>query len=49
VNGASVTTICATGTPAWIAWAIPIEAAMAIVRWIGTMIVAQHVRRVHAF
>src|SRR6186997_2989677 len=41
VNGAFVTTICVTGTLAWIAWAIPIEAGMAIVLWIGMMIVAQ--------
>src|SRR4029450_14115280 len=40
-NGAFVTTICVTGTLAWIAWAIPIEAGMAIVLWIGMMIVAQ--------
>ena len=30
-----------TGTLAWIAWAIPIDAGMAIVLWIGMMIVAQ--------
>ena len=41
LNGAFVTTICVTGTLAWIAWAIPIEAGMAIVLWIGMMIVAQ--------
>src|SRR6188768_2762305 len=41
LNGAFVTTICITGTLAWIAWAIPIEAGMAIVLWIGMMIVAQ--------
>src|SRR5262245_54661643 len=41
LNGAFVTTVCITGTLAWIAWAIPIEAGMAIVLWIGMMIVAQ--------
>src|SRR6187397_2500353 len=41
LNGAFVTTICLTGTLAWIAWAIPIDAGMAIVLWIGMMIVAQ--------
>ena len=41
LNGAFVTTICVTGTLAWIAWAMPIEAGMAIVLWIGMMIIAQ--------
>ncbi len=41
LNGAFVTLICVTGTLAWIAWAIPIDAGMAIVLWIGMMIVAQ--------
>ena len=41
LNGAFVTIICLTGTLAWIAWAIPIDAGMAIVLWIGMMIVAQ--------
>ena len=41
LNGAFVTAICVTGTLAWIAWAIPIDAGMAIVLWIGMMIVAQ--------
>ena len=39
MNGAFVTAICTSGTLAWIAWAIPIEAGMAIVLWIGMMIV----------
>ena len=39
LNGAFVTFICLTGTLAWIAWAIPIDAGMAIVLWIGMMIV----------
>jgi adenine/guanine/hypoxanthine permease len=41
LNGVFVTMICVTGTLAWIAWAIPIDAGMAIVLWIGMMIVAQ--------
>jgi AGZA family xanthine/uracil permease-like MFS transporter len=41
LNGAFVTAICLTGTLAWIAWAIPIDSGMAIVLWIGMMIVAQ--------
>src|SRR6202007_2089075 len=38
LNGAFMTFICITGTLAWIAWAIPIDAGMAIVLWIGMMI-----------
>jgi adenine/guanine/hypoxanthine permease len=41
LNGVFVSAICLTGTLAWIAWAIPIDAGMAIVLWIGMMIVAQ--------
>jgi AGZA family xanthine/uracil permease-like MFS transporter len=41
LNGAFVTAICVTGTLPWIAWAVPIDAGMAIVLWIGMMIVAQ--------
>ncbi|MGH7341198.1 MAG: NCS2 family permease, partial [Candidatus Rokuibacteriota bacterium] len=41
LNGAFVTFICLTGTLAWIAWAIPIEAGMAIVLWIGIAITSQ--------
>ena len=41
LNGVFVTLICLTGTLASIAWAIPIDAGMAIVLWIGMMIVAQ--------
>ena len=51
LNGAFVTLICISGTLAWIAWAIPIDAGMAIVLWIGMMIVAQAFQatpRVHA-
>ena len=41
LNGTFMTVVCLTGTLAWIAWAIPIDAGMAIVLWIGMMIVAQ--------
>jgi AGZA family xanthine/uracil permease-like MFS transporter len=41
LNGAFVTVICLTGTLAHIAWAIPIDAGMAIVLWIGIVISAQ--------
>jgi adenine/guanine/hypoxanthine permease len=41
LNGAFVTAICLTGTLAWISWAIPIDAGMAIVLWIGIVISAQ--------
>jgi len=41
LNGMFVTIICLTGTLAWIAWAVPIDAGMAIVLWIGITIVAQ--------
>ena len=41
LNGVFITFICLTGTLAWIAWAIPIDAGMAIVLWIGIVISAQ--------
>jgi AGZA family xanthine/uracil permease-like MFS transporter len=41
LNGTFVTIVCITGTLAWIAWAIPIDAGMAIVLWIGIVISAQ--------
>jgi AGZA family xanthine/uracil permease-like MFS transporter len=41
LNGTFVTIVCLTGTLAWIAWAIPIDAGMAIVLWIGIVISAQ--------
>ena len=41
LNGAFVTLVCVAGTLAWIAWAIPIDAGMAIVLWIGIVISAQ--------
>jgi AGZA family xanthine/uracil permease-like MFS transporter len=41
LNGVFVVVICLTGTVAQIAWAIPIDAGMAIVLWIGVVITAQ--------
>jgi adenine/guanine/hypoxanthine permease len=41
LNGAFITIICLSGTLAWIAWAVPIDAGMAIVLWIGIVISAQ--------
>ena len=51
LNGAFVTAVALTGTLALIAWAIPIDAGMAIVLWIGIVISAQAfqaVPRAHA-
>jgi AGZA family xanthine/uracil permease-like MFS transporter len=41
LNGAFMTIVSITGTLAWIAWAVPIDAGMAIVLWIGIVISAQ--------
>lgn len=41
LNGAFVTVVCLTGTLSWIAWAVPVDAGMAIVLWIGLVITAQ--------
>ncbi|MFO0582642.1 MAG: hypothetical protein U0229_10235 [Anaeromyxobacter sp.] len=41
LNGAFVTVIALTGTVGTIAWAVPIDAGMAIVLWIGLVIAAQ--------
>jgi len=41
LNGIFVTVICLTGTLGHIAWAVPIDAGMAIVLWIGMVITAQ--------
>jgi AGZA family xanthine/uracil permease-like MFS transporter len=41
LNAAFFTIVCLTGTLAWIAWAVPIDAGMAIVLWIGIVITAQ--------
>ena len=41
LNGAFVTIVALTGTLSLIAWAVPIDAGMAIVLWIGMVISAQ--------
>ncbi len=41
LNGVFVTLVCLSGTLAWIAWAVPVDAGMAIVLWIGIVITAQ--------
>ena len=41
LSGVFATIVCTTGTLAYIAWAVPIEAGMAIVLWIGLVIAAQ--------
>ena len=41
LNGVFVTAVCMTGALAWVSLAVPIEAGMAIVLWIGIVIVAQ--------
>jgi AGZA family xanthine/uracil permease-like MFS transporter len=41
LNAAAATAVCLTGTLAWLAWAVPIDAGMAIVLWIGIVITAQ--------
>ncbi len=41
LNGVFVTVVCFTGTLGMIAWAVPIDAGMAIVLWIGVVIAAQ--------
>ncbi len=40
-NAIFVTVVCLTGTLAWITWAVPVDAGMAIVLWIGVVITAQ--------
>ncbi|MGR9052536.1 MAG: NCS2 family permease [Gammaproteobacteria bacterium] len=41
LNGVFITLICLTGSLAYIAWAMPVDAGMAIVLWIGIVIAAQ--------
>lgn len=41
LNGLFFTIVCLTGTLALISWAVPVEAGMAIVLWIGIVITAQ--------
>ncbi|MCA9680803.1 MAG: NCS2 family permease [Myxococcales bacterium] len=40
-NGVFVTLVCLSGTLSWITWAVPVDAGMAIVLWIGIVITAQ--------
>jgi len=51
LNGVFLTVVALTGTLALIAWAIPVDAGMAIVLWIGIVMSAQAfqaVPRAHA-
>jgi AGZA family xanthine/uracil permease-like MFS transporter len=51
LNGVIMSAICIGGLLSWIAWAVPVEAGMAIVLWIGIVIAAQafqSVPRAHA-
>lgn len=41
LNAAFITAVCLTGTVAYVNWAVPVDAAMAIVLWIGIVITAQ--------
>lgn len=41
LNGGFFTIVCLTGTLTYISWAIPVDAGMAIVLWIGIVISAQ--------
>jgi AGZA family xanthine/uracil permease-like MFS transporter len=41
LNGLFATAVCLTGTLSFITWAVPVEAGMAIVLWIGIVISAQ--------
>ena len=51
LNGAFMTVVCLTGALSWVVWAVPVDAGMAIVLWIGMVITAQAfqaVPRAHA-
>lgn len=41
LNGAFITTLCLTGSMAMIAWAVPADAGLAIIIWIGLIITVQ--------
>lgn len=41
LNAVAMTFVCLTGTLAYISWAVPVDAGMAIVLWIGVVITAQ--------
>jgi adenine/guanine/hypoxanthine permease len=41
LNGTVITIVCLSGTLAYLAWLVPIDAGMAIVLWIGIVITSQ--------
>ena len=41
LNGAFMTVLCLTGSMAWVAWAVPADAGLAIIIWIGLIICVQ--------
>ncbi len=41
LNGVAATVVCLSGTLAYLTWAVPVDAGMAIVLWIGMVITAQ--------
>jgi AGZA family xanthine/uracil permease-like MFS transporter len=41
LNGVFMTAVCLTGTLSYIAWAVPVDAGLAIMLWIGIVMVAQ--------
>jgi AGZA family xanthine/uracil permease-like MFS transporter len=41
LNGVFVTLVCLSGSLAYVVWAVPVDAGMAIVLWIGIVIAAQ--------
>lgn len=48
LNGVFISAICLTGALSWVAWAVPVDAGMAIVLWIGIVITAQAFQSVDA-
>jgi AGZA family xanthine/uracil permease-like MFS transporter len=41
MSGLFLALLCFTGSAAWVAWAVPVDAGMAIILWIGLVITAQ--------
>ena len=41
LNGFFISFLCLSGTLGWVAWAVPVDAGLAIVLWIGIVIAAQ--------
>ncbi len=41
LNGVFISVVCLTGALSWVVWAVPVDAGMAIVLWIGMVITAQ--------